>query len=159
MVLAVLAAVVSLITVAIIEGTKTRRVSIVEKQETLRAELPYRVEHTLAQAEARYRERHAKAKTRRFFRLPSDETHKPDAPTNLQQVMDTTNRRLLEGGTAFAQESDTVIDRQPYNGFKASDVDSTGRNVDEKLQVCRVEGNGTVSPAVHRGRGLSCRTK
>jgi hypothetical protein len=62
-VLAVLAAVVSLITVAMIEVAKTRRVSVAEKQETRRAELPYRVEHMLARAEARNRERYAKAQT------------------------------------------------------------------------------------------------
>jgi len=134
MVLAVLAAAVSLVTVAIIEGAKTRRVSIVEKQETLRAELPYRVEHMLANAEARDRERYARAKTRRFFRLPSGETFKPDAPTDLQRVMDTTNRRLLEGSSAFEEESDTIIYRQPHNGFKETGIDNTEREIDEKLQ-------------------------
>jgi hypothetical protein len=124
-VLAVLAAVVSLIAVAIIEAAKTRRVSVVEKQETRRAELPYRVEHTLAKAEARNRERYAKAQTRRFFSLGTGETYKPDTPTDLQQVMETTRKRLPKDGAAAAHEPDAVIDRKPYSGLIGNGLPSS----------------------------------
>lgn len=123
-VLAVLAAMASLIAVAIIEVAKTRRVSVTERQETRRAELPYRVEHTLAEAEARNRERYAKAQTRRFFSLGTGETYRPETPTDLQQIMETTRKRLLKDGTAAAQEPDAVTDRKPYNGLNGNGLPS-----------------------------------
>jgi hypothetical protein len=56
--------------------------------------------------------------------LGTGETYKPDTPTDLQQVMETTRKCLSEDGTAAAQEPDAVIDRKPYNGLKGNGLPS-----------------------------------
>lgn len=62
-------------------------VVIVEHEETSRAALPYRAEQILAKAEARNRNRYAKAQTRRFARLKSREQYTPDRATDLATIM------------------------------------------------------------------------
>jgi hypothetical protein len=131
--LTVLAAVVSLSAVAIIEVAKTRRVSITEKQKTRRAELPYRVEDRLAKAEARNRERYAKAQTRRFFSHPSGETYKPDTPTDLQQVMDTTRRNLPKDGSVYLQEQEKRPLRVVRISWGRMEIEGLGAGKDFKL--------------------------
>lgn len=62
-------------------------IMIIEHEETSRAALPYRAEQILAKAEARNRNRYAKAQTRRFARLQSGEQYQPDRATDLAMIM------------------------------------------------------------------------
>lgn len=63
-----------------------RTVYALAREQTRRAALPYKAEHTLARAEARNRTLYAKAQTRRFWRITNGQAYTPDKATDLTQI-------------------------------------------------------------------------
>jgi hypothetical protein len=75
---------------------------------------------TAADAEARNRERYAKAQTRRFFRLASGENYKPDTATKLTDVMGEARKPSVgEGALNGSDPKIESMEINPHNGHKS----------------------------------------
>lgn len=66
-------------------GLSVAVIAVIERQETLRARLPYAAQHLVARRESLNSKRYAQAQTRRFFRVAGGEDYVPDAPTGLAE--------------------------------------------------------------------------